>query len=642
MRINNIIVAGNVLRERFQNPTSVKSFVLFGAIIAFFVILAMVLSTARSKRGERKPQNINKFFEDDQLETKKLERTLSVALIAVAVVAVSITGYYLWEPNRQAKMTQSFNERSVRRGQALYANEGMEGYSPVQSLGCANCHGGYNEDTGRYAEGGTAPFTIKSLKDPATDEACADDEKFRNPDCITTTVSWEAPSLNVAMYRYPIRKHDADNQFLSSCRLEEQSTTPDCRSQVYDILVYGRPGTPMPAWGVAGGGPKNDQALNDLVNFIATIQLPADQAAQPLRSAEIIKQKKNIDTAKTAVNDAKEDALSKGAPKEALNKIQTVITANEALAEENLKLKAIEAKDETAYVREVALAKAQENYDTAKYQAQEKGDGSILTATETYLKALEEYDVAKNTYDTNPVLKNTPNPEEYVSKLEKDQTIAKLEKVVELAKEAGDETKAKAGDKKLVQANNLKNTALNFIESRDALARAKAIKEVFAPASLENSKLRLQQVQSQTDGQLLFESNCARCHTKGWTFFNPADSRVALPSAPGTGSFGPNLAGGAVQNQFLTPLTHITFIGNGSSYQVGYGERGIGSGRMPGFNTSPGALLDEDQISAIVDYERNNLTELNGNILGVNPIGSPISSNPNAGSKSTNTTKPGK
>ena len=118
-----------------------------------------------------------------------------------------------------------------------------------------------------------------------------------------------------------------------------------------------------------------------------------------------------------------------------------------------------------------------------------------MTATETYLKALEEYDVAKNTYDTNPVLKNTPNPEEYVSKLEKDQTIAKLEKVVELAKEAGDETKAKAGDKKLVQANNLKNTALNFIESRDALARAKAIKEVFAPASLENSKLRLQQVQ---------------------------------------------------------------------------------------------------------------------------------------------------
>ena len=77
-------------------------------------------------------------------------------------------------------------------------------------------------------------ITIKSLKDPATDEACADDEKFRNPDCITTTVSWEAPSLNVAMYRYPIRKHDADNQFLSSCRLEEQSTTPDCRSQVYE------------------------------------------------------------------------------------------------------------------------------------------------------------------------------------------------------------------------------------------------------------------------------------------------------------------------------------------------------------------------------------------------------------------------
>jgi hypothetical protein len=49
-------------------------------------------------------------------------------------------------------------------------------------------------------------ITIKSLKDPATDPACAGDEKFRNPDCITTTVSWKAPSLNTALYKYPITK----------------------------------------------------------------------------------------------------------------------------------------------------------------------------------------------------------------------------------------------------------------------------------------------------------------------------------------------------------------------------------------------------------------------------------------------------
>lgn len=641
MRIDNIYLAGNVLRERFDNPTSVKSFILFGAIIAFFVIAAIAINTAISKRGEKKSQNKSEFFEDEVLETKKLERTLSVALIAVAVVAVSITGYYLWEPNRQAKMTQSFNERSVRRGQTLFANESMKGYSNVQSLGCANCHGGYNEDTGRYAEGGTAPYTIKSLLDPATDPACAGDEKFRNPDCITTTVAWKAPSLNTALYKYPIRKADPTNPFLSSCRLDDQKTTPDCRSQVYDILVYGRPGTPMPAWGVAGGGPKNEQAINDLVSFLAEIQLPADEAAQPLRSAEIIKQNKVIEEAKTALKSAKEKALSSGTPEEDLAKDQGVITAQTTIDTETAKLAAIEAKDETAYVREAALKEAQANYDAANYQMQETGDGTTLTAQETVNKANDEYEKAKATYDATPVLKDTPNPQEYLDAIEKDQVIIKLEAKVEEAKEKGDAKAMKLADSELVKANELKNIALNFVETRNALASAKAVLEIFAPASLENSRIRLEQVQSQTDGQLLFEANCARCHTKGWSFFNPADSRVALPSAQGTGAFGPNLAGGAVKNQFFTAQDQQLFIGSGSAYQVAYGSRGIGSGRMAGFNTAPGAVLTEAQIAAIVEYEREGMQTQDGNILGVTPLGSPIENNANAGAKSSTSTKAG-
>lgn len=637
MRLNDIYFAGNVLRERFENPTSVKSFVLFGSIIVFFIIVAIAISSAASKRGEKKSQNLTKFYDDEVLETKKLERTLSVALIAVAVVAVSITGYYLWEPNRQAKMTQSFNERSVRRGQSLFANASMKGYSNVQSLGCANCHGGYNAETGRYAEGGNAPFTIKSLKDPLTDPACADDEKFRNPDCITTTVSWEAPALNTALYKYPIRKSDPNNPFVSSCRLQEQSTTPDCRSQVYDILIYGRPGTPMPAWGVAGGGPKNEQSITDLVNFVSAIQLPADQAAQPLRSAEIIKQNKVIKEAKVALNKAKEDAKAKGLAGEEVNNSESVVTASGKLDDANSALKAIQAKDETAYVRESALKKAQASYDSAKYQMQETGDGAVPTAAETVKLAQGEYDVAKNTYDTDPVLSSTPNPQEYLNTIDKDQKIIKLEAQIEEAKLKGDESTIKLMQNNLVEADRQKNVALNFVESRDALARAKAIKEIFAPASLENSRIRLEQVKSQSDGQLLFESNCARCHTKGWSFFNPADSRVALPSAQGTGAFGPSLID--VKNQFVDPKDQITFIGNGSAYQVAYGSRGIGSGRMAGFNTLSGPILDEAQISAIVDYERNDLTKQNGNMLGVAPLGSPIEANNSIGSNTSGNTK---
>ena len=39
-------------------------------------------------------------------------------------------------------------------------------------------------------------------------------------------------------------------------------------------------GTPMQAWGVAGGGPKNDQSIQDLVAFLRTIQLTPDGKAQ--------------------------------------------------------------------------------------------------------------------------------------------------------------------------------------------------------------------------------------------------------------------------------------------------------------------------------------------------------------------------
>ena len=39
----------------------------------------------------------------------------------------------------------------------------------------------------------------------------------------------------------------------------------------------------------------------------------------------------------------------------------------------------------------------------------------------------------------------------------------------------------------------------------------------------------------------------------------------------------------------------------GSDFEVQYGVRGIGSGRMPGF----GQMLTDEMIEAIVDYERS-------------------------------------
>jgi mono/diheme cytochrome c family protein len=86
--------------------------------------------------------------------------------------------------------------------------------------------------------------------------------------------------------------------------------------------------------------------------------------------------------------------------------------------------------------------------------------------------------------------------------------------------------------------------------------------------------------------------SCARCHTKGWSYGDPQIS--------GGGALGPNLTGGSSVRQFPQQSDMVAFIKGGSEFGKRYGEQGQGSGRMPAF----GAMLTNEQISAIVDYVR--------------------------------------
>ena len=49
------------------------------------------------------------------------------------------------------------------------------------------------------------------------------------------------------------------------------------------ILTYGRPFSPMAAWGVAGGGPMNDQQISDLIAYLKSIQVPMEGCASGAR-----------------------------------------------------------------------------------------------------------------------------------------------------------------------------------------------------------------------------------------------------------------------------------------------------------------------------------------------------------------------
>ena len=87
--------------------------------------------------------------------------------------------------------------------------------------------------------------------------------------------------------------------------------------------------------------------------------------------------------------------------------------------------------------------------------------------------------------------------------------------------------------------------------------------------------------------------SCARCHTMGWSWGDPG--------VAGQGAFGWNLTGGAVNAHFPSEEDMIDFVKDGSTLGAKYGKQGQGTGRMPGF----GALLTDEQITAIVDYVRS-------------------------------------
>jgi len=98
------------------------------------------------------------------------------------------------------------------------------------------------------------------------------------------------------------------------------------------------------------------------------------------------------------------------------------------------------------------------------------------------------------------------------------------------------------------------------------------------------------------DGESLFNGNCARCHTRGFSFNRPEVS--------GGGRYGPNLRDGSTVRQFPKVEDMIEFIKESAEYGEPYGEGGIGhdaGGGMPHFSE----VLSDEDIAAIVAYERS-------------------------------------
>lgn len=202
-------------------------FLVNGIALIVFLVVA-ILGTRRRKPTP--PPNLTPYYDDETMEGPKLERFLGAAVIFSAILAAALPAYWLLEPGRQKKMDKDFLADSVKRGMFRFAKAGTVPPSEVLNLECARCHGA-------KAEGGAATFLLQPSQ----------------PGELAKTVSWTAPPLNDVLLRFG-------------------------RDEVTQIITYGRPGTPMPAWGLAGGGPLPDQPIEDLVNYLQSLQLTPEEA----------------------------------------------------------------------------------------------------------------------------------------------------------------------------------------------------------------------------------------------------------------------------------------------------------------------------------------------------------------------------
>jgi mono/diheme cytochrome c family protein len=178
--------------------------------------------------------NRKPYFDDEALETTRLETALKWAWVLVIISAIGLPLYWLREPGRQAGADQGFDNRAVSRGHILF----QPADSPIPAgnvghFGCGGCHG-------TEGEGGSAKYAMPDPTDPSKPPR---------------QVLWDAPALNTVTLRY----------------------TDD---QIRSVLVYGRPNTPMPPWGVLGGGPMNDQQIDDLIAYLHSIELKPNQVQQ--------------------------------------------------------------------------------------------------------------------------------------------------------------------------------------------------------------------------------------------------------------------------------------------------------------------------------------------------------------------------
>jgi len=562
------------------------------AVVAGIIWLGVMLVSALRNRGgaEEVAPNLKPGIDDQQLETKRLEGGQKAAIAFSAFLAISLPLYFLGENNRQEGFVEEFSVGSVERGEHI-----------VEEFACFSCHG-------PLGSGGSAPFV-----EPRSG----------------VSVTWAAPSLDDVFYRYD-------------------------RDEVIFWVTYGRGNTPMPAWGLDGGGPMNEQQVEDVVNYLESIQIEQQQVVDEA-VAIVNEQMERLATAEAAVGqavteqnqvvheiDQAPDDIEAIGPL-ANRAVEILDDAGQGLDTDDDGLSdAAETELSTISSDAVAHFRVIEpvQLDPEKPDAElvEEGLAAMSTAIdrdpilESFLTRIEA------TLDGDGISDESPDTdgdgisdagEGAVSGIFSDASEATVPDGLSVINLDPTNPQSVSGEPDARTASGmvggLETVAINLRVTVENSGRIRPQQE----AGLEFLRQAQQDQEWAVDfagvaeamggteeeaqrAVVLFNGFCARCHTASFSAGVPFTQEI------GSGGFGPALWDGRPLVQFgeappegseETDLL-VDFIINGSEAQTPYGLNGFGSGRMPGF----GAILDQGDIELLARFLRGG--NLNGMVEG--------------------------
>ncbi len=503
--------------------------VLTIAVVVFLVWVGyVVINTRRRTHRQEKPAPNQEFFMDNAgLENDRLTRVLTAAVIAAGVLAIVMPIYFVNESSRQKAAAEEINLEYVHFGEQWWTK-----------FACTTCHG---------PDGGGGGALIPEPRSGLD-------------------ATWAVPSLNDVFYRYD-------------------------ESEVRHWITYGRAGTPMPANGLEGGGAMTVQEIDQVIDYIRSIQLDqADAVAKAdgivetalarLDNAEATIQTRLL-VEQTKLDDINDGPRRFGVIKNMPDDIIALLSTDGTCTDDSAAL--------------VGTTCSVAGTDTDRDGLTDDAELALTEMAQTAFAEIVTHSVDTTTNEITEVVDNgfdvTFDPSTGYSM--NDATGNPLP----------DLETASA----LITHVNAKHLELSLLDERkDQFAQPVIDGMAFLQAALEQRawEVDFQAVADKTGLSLddatravgLFNGYCARCHTAGYS------AGVEFQQEPGSGAWAPALTQGRAITQFPNVQDHIDFVTEGAQASTEYGVNGISQvGGMPGF----GALLSERDIELIVAYERS-------------------------------------